>query len=254
MDRDTTDPRWSDDARDRKARAIVGTLERSVGRLPGGQWLDLGCGSGDLAAELARLRPGARVTGIDPEPWARWKDLGEAPGAPRFLQGGCGEATRLVGAASMDVVICNQVYEHVPSVRELLDAIHAVLRPGGVCYFAGPNLLWPVEPHVFWPFVHWLPRRFAVGLMRACGSRRAADLDAWSLDWWRLTRLIKVAGLYRQDAIKHRLSVVAGNSAGARAARAIARLPRRFFAAAAPVSPAFVFVLRKPGAPSARQP
>ena len=55
---------------------------------------------------------------------------------------------------------------------------------GGIAYFAGPNLLFPIEPHVFWPFVHWLPRGLAVRLMRALGSRKV--LDANSASWWRL--------------------------------------------------------------------
>lgn len=44
------DPRWGDQSRDAKARAIVGTIRLSLSHLPGGLWLDLGRGSGDLVA------------------------------------------------------------------------------------------------------------------------------------------------------------------------------------------------------------
>lgn len=247
MDRAPTDPRWGDACRDVKARAIAGTLARAVGsELPRGAWLDIGCGSGELAAELARVVGPSAMFGVDPEPWERWRELADGTGALRFLQGGCEDLTALIGDAAVDVVVCNQVYEHVPSAQALLRGIHAVLRPGGVCYFAGPNLLWPIEPHVFWPFVHWLPRNFAQATMRALGSRRADELDAHSLDWWRLTGLIREAGFIRRDALRHRLAEVAGPSPVARACRLAARLPQVLFEVLAPLSPGFVFVLRKP--------
>ena len=41
-------------------------LVRSLQPLPGETWIDLCCGTGDLALELARcLRPGGRVLGMD---------------------------------------------------------------------------------------------------------------------------------------------------------------------------------------------
>lgn len=58
-----------------------------------------------------------------------------------------------------DIVICAQVYEHVPNDQKLIDEIHRVLKPGGVCYFAALNKYWPLEPHYNLPFLSWLPKK-----------------------------------------------------------------------------------------------
>jgi ubiquinone/menaquinone biosynthesis C-methylase UbiE len=239
------DPRWGDQSRDAKARAILATIRLSLSHLPGGLWLDLGCGSGDLVAQLADSVPTAEFVGVDPQPWQRWQDLVAAHRRLRLHQGKFDDLPGLLGEASVDVLVCNQVYEHVESVPELLQMIHRMLKPGGICYFAGPNLLWPIEPHVYWPIVHWLPRQSAIALMRRLGSLQADDLDAWSLDWWRLSNLIKSAGLRRQIVIRQRLAAVEGNSIAARVARLLSRLPAFLFSILAPFAPGFVFILRK---------
>ncbi len=58
---------------------------------------------------------------------------------------------------SCDLVICAQVYEHVPDDRRLAEEVYRVLKPGGVVFFSGPNWLFPIEGHYHLPFLHWLP-------------------------------------------------------------------------------------------------
>lgn len=62
---------------------------------------------------------------------------------------------------SFDVVICAQVYEHVPNVKKLFSEIHRVLKPSGICYLAALNKYWPIEPHYKLPFLSWLPKPLA---------------------------------------------------------------------------------------------
>ena len=57
---------------------------------------------------------------------------------------------------SFDVVVCSQVYEHVPDPRRLMSEIRRVLRPGGFCYFAATNRYIVVEPHYRLWFLSWL--------------------------------------------------------------------------------------------------
>ena len=236
-----TDPRWGQVARDRKAEAILRTVElmtpqRDVQR---GTWLDVGCGSGGIAATLAQHVDS--VIGVDPESWQRWEQFRAAHSNLRLHQGSFRNLEALCGSSSIDVVVCNQVYELVDDPVALLAAIHGVLKPGGICYFAGPNLLWPIEPHVFWPFVHWLPRKFAQALMRTLGSPKANDLDAYSAHYWRLRRWFRDAGLVSRSAIADRIA--AGFSVRGK------RLPGWLAAmvnALAPLSPGFVFGLHKP--------
>ena len=142
---------------------------------------------------------------------------------------------------SVDVVICNQVYEHVDDPQRLISEIRRMLRPGGSCYFAGPNLLFPIEPHVFWPFVHWLPREFARGLMKAFGAKNLVEAN--SKDYWTLKRWL--GGFEITNAVPYILTKPALYGHTGLAWRLLARVPRRVFGALTFLSPGFVFVLRK---------
>lgn len=238
------DPRWGYEGRDRKAEAILSTLQLHCGRdLTRGKWLDIGCGSGGVAATLAAHVQ--RVVGLDPESWERWHLFREQHSNLEFHAASYRDMERLLGPESVDVVICNQVYEHVDDPIALLEAIHLVMKPNAVCYFAGPNLLWPIEPHVFWPFVHWLPRSFAHRGMRVLGSKRAHDLDACSWSYWRLAGSFRHTGFRFEAAIHQRVVGGASLDGAGWILRVAARLPRWMVNATAPVSPGFVFVLSK---------
>lgn len=62
---------------------------------------------------------------------------------------------------SFDLVICNHVYEHVPSAQKMMKEIHRVLKTEGMCYFSGPNKYTFIEPHYFLPFLSWFPKKLA---------------------------------------------------------------------------------------------
>ncbi len=40
---------------------------------------------------------------------------------------------------SMDVIVCNHVYEHVPLAGQLMDEVYRVLKANGFCYFSAGN-------------------------------------------------------------------------------------------------------------------
>lgn len=240
----TTDPRWGQEGRDRKGQSILATLQLYCRRdLTRGTWLDIGCGSGGVAATLASCVE--RIIGVDPEPWERWQTFNRQHANLEFHVASYRELEALLGSESVDVVICNQVYEHVDDPMALLAAIHRVMKPDAVCYFAGPNLLWPVEPHVLWPFVHWVPRQFARRWMRRLGSRNAAKLDAWSWSYWQLTRSFRHSGFRFNIAIHQRIVGDASLEGAGWIMRAVAHLPRTAVNAMAAVSPGLVFVLSK---------
>lgn len=240
VDAAATDPHWGSSDRDQKARNILQCLDLltdlDLGDL---SCVDIGCGSGGISLHLAPAFKS--VCGVDPEPWERWQEYSaQCPGLSFHKA-----SIDSLGIAdnSVDVVICNQVYEHVPSPETLIAQIFRILKPGGICYFAGPNLLYPIEPHVHWPFIHWIPRRPALAIIRSLAPHKI--LDAYSTTYWQLKRWL--ADFTIVDAvpqlIKHRAeSPQAGNIW-----RIFRITPLPLLRALGFLSPGFVFLLTKPG-------
>jgi SAM-dependent methyltransferase len=134
-------------------------LIRRYVALEGASILDVGCGIGTYVRKLGELSP--HVYGIDID-------------APRLRQGaGLGSLSLAVSErlpfadASFDMVLLNEVIEHVQDDKQtLLDACRAV-RPGGHVVVYAPNRLFPFETHGVYlgkryvfgniPFVNYLP-------------------------------------------------------------------------------------------------
>lgn len=181
------------------------------------------------------------MVGADPEPWPQWREYSNRETNLEFIE----LTVERLGLADsgFDVVICNQVYEHVPDPQMLIRQIHRLLKPGGFCYFAGPNLLFPIEPHVFWPFVHWLPRKLAVQLMRFFGAKQVVDANSvsyWTLKQW-LTPFTHV-----KNAIPDILADPDFYEMPGWFVRLISWLPRWVIESLTWISPSFIFVLHKP--------
>jgi 2-polyprenyl-3-methyl-5-hydroxy-6-metoxy-1,4-benzoquinol methylase len=119
--------------------------------------LDVGCSSGIITAEVASL---CKLTlGVDYDEVGLNAVESDVRATAHFLRG---DAMGLpFRENSMDVIVCAQVYEHVPDADVLFEELYRLLKPGGVIFFSGPNWLFPIEPHYFLPFLHWLPARAA---------------------------------------------------------------------------------------------
>jgi SAM-dependent methyltransferase len=132
-------------AKSRRRRSVSQTvlrelLESQLAELIPGEGraldiVDLGGGTGGLAAELASK--GHRVTVVDPSPDALASLARRAVDAKLTsritgLQGDASDLVRLAGEHSVDVVVCHRVLEVVDSPAEALTAMATVLRPGGV--------------------------------------------------------------------------------------------------------------------------
>jgi len=131
------------------ARRFAGSEPRSI--------LDFGCGAGGLVAE-------GRAAGLD----IRGADVYYGGSSTRRDA----EAAGLLGAAireirdgrlpfpdaSFDLVVNNQVMEHVEDLERELSEIHRVLKPGGAALSLFPSRdVWR-EGHIGIPFAHWFPR------------------------------------------------------------------------------------------------
>jgi len=70
-------------------------------------------------------------------------------------------------------VFTHYVLEHVADIDAVTREIARVTAPGGAGFHVYPGKLRPIEPHLFMPFVHWLPknpsRKWAIAACLACG-------------------------------------------------------------------------------------
>jgi 2-polyprenyl-6-hydroxyphenyl methylase/3-demethylubiquinone-9 3-methyltransferase len=106
--------------------------------LPGRRVLDVGCGGGILAEELAGLA--LSVTGVDPSfaSVTTARNHARQAGLPIEYLAGAGE--RLPFASdSYDIAVCSDVLEHVDSVSTVIGEISRVLKEGGVFLFETIN-------------------------------------------------------------------------------------------------------------------
>lgn len=75
-------------------------------------------------------------------------------------------------ANSFDIVICQEIYENADKPEKLLSQIYRVLKPQGICYFTGDNLLFPIESQYDIPFLLYLPDSIAKIILRLFGHKK----------------------------------------------------------------------------------
>ncbi|MGD8450443.1 MAG: class I SAM-dependent methyltransferase [Phycisphaerae bacterium] len=117
--------------------------------LTGRDVLDFGCGDGSLARHVARRGP-RRVIGIDLKPElidrarAAPTDL---PTKPEFVLGS-NDRTIPLPAASIDVILCFDVLEHVMAYEAIVREWRRILRPGGRVLILWVPWFHPYGPHI----------------------------------------------------------------------------------------------------------
>lgn len=154
--------------RKRKASTMLRVLQEAFGeRLHDALLLNLGCSTG-IIDEFLSGHVG-KVTGVDIDEPAI--ELARSRATADNLTFEIGDAMNLrFEDDTFDVVICSQVYEHVPDADRMMVEIRRVLRDGGVCYFAATNRWALIERHHRLPFLSWLPSRWADVYFRAAGK------------------------------------------------------------------------------------
>lgn len=76
-----------------------------------------------------------------------------------------------------DAAICNAVVEHAGVRAEQVRLIHEVCRVSKRVMVTTPNAGFPVDPHTFVPFAHWLPEPYYRAALRALGQEAFADIE-----------------------------------------------------------------------------
>jgi SAM-dependent methyltransferase len=136
--------------------------------------LDFGCGRGEIVGEL--IKQGVNICGVDtcysreipPEILA--SDL-YRQGLIKIIKPG--EALPFTDK-SFDLIISNQVFEHLVDLPFAASELDRVLADGGQMYHHFPtrDAIW--EGHIGIPFAHWLPphseiRHKYIAIMRVLG-------------------------------------------------------------------------------------
>lgn len=118
----------------------VSYIQQKTNGVSGKAVLDIGCGGGILAEQLAKL--GASVTGID----LADDSLGVAK--LHALESGITNVTYHKASAEQfasehkaqfDVVTCLEMLEHVPDPEAIVQAAYSACKPGGVIFFSTLN-------------------------------------------------------------------------------------------------------------------
>lgn len=135
-------------------------LIRHYAPLEGARILDIGCGLGVYVRKFREFSD--RVCGIDIDP----KRLREGAKTTPGLMLAVGEHLPFPDN-SFDVIVLNEVIEHVTDDAATMREALRVIRPGGHIAIYAPNRLYPFETHGIYvgkrfvfgniPFVNWLP-------------------------------------------------------------------------------------------------
>lgn len=144
-----------------QAGLLIRYMEGHGVRFAGSSLLDLGSGLGGYSREFA-VR-GARVFAVDLTP-----PRSKGPGLHRIR---ASAAAVPLPDASVDLVFCASLIEHVPHPEEILAEIERCLKPGGTAYVSFPPYYSPMGGHEYAPF-HYLGEKMA---MRLRGKRKVPD-------------------------------------------------------------------------------
>lgn len=236
----------SDDSRFIKAEKIIACLEWLGKDLQDKEVLDIGCGAGIISGEISRRCK--QVTAIDITDEALKEAMQSYSISEIAFQFIIGDGTRLpFPDASFDIIVCNQVYEHVRDQDKLINDIYRVLRPEGLCYMATGNKLWPIEPHTKLPFLSYLPKSIADKYARR--FRGIDEYDVTLPTYWKLKRILsnrfdKVSDL-TPLVIKYPQKFYLTNEIPKLLSKILKRIPLRILRKLLPFYPSWIIVVRK---------
>lgn len=177
-----------EETRRKKAAKILSILKSQV-TLGSCDLLDIGTGSGHIIQIIAKECKSATSVNLTDE-----RVVTEGY---KFYK--VKDVTLPFANESFDVVISNQVIEHIPPQDVHLKEIHRVLKKGGIAYIATPSKFTLVEPHFKLPFLSWLPRPLADAYVRLFKHKQ---FDIYPLTFGRLSRMAETMFQVKDMSVK----------------------------------------------------
>lgn len=143
---------------------LIADILEGYTSVPGSKVLDLGCGEGGVAIAFA-LRE-ANTTALDASPDRIHRMSVWASEHNRYVKGVVADAIETgLPDGQFDIVICNDLMEHVRQPQKLAYEINRLLKVGGVAYLSAPNRLslfgFFRDSHLGLAGIIWMPRWLA---------------------------------------------------------------------------------------------
>jgi ubiquinone/menaquinone biosynthesis C-methylase UbiE len=144
-------------------RQITTLLAAAVPAGPADRILDFGCGPGNSTRLLRQHFPSAVLLGLDSAPRMIALARQLTTSADRIAYG-CGDAEffRAGGPEPVQAVVCSNSLFHIEDKAAVLDALHAVLTPGGRLVFSLYETVFTPDRTPHWPYQHPAPGQDAV--------------------------------------------------------------------------------------------
>ncbi|HMO37249.1 MAG TPA: methyltransferase domain-containing protein [Gemmatales bacterium] len=179
------------------ARQILATVAQDLSKpVPELVVLDIGCGYGHTALALARQC--SYVVGIEPcsEPAQSAIQLQQMHQVSN-LEFHHATLQQFQTKRAFDLVILDNVLEHLPDQPGSLRHISELLAPGGVLYLLVPNRYWPMEVHYHLPFLGWLPLELANYYLKWTGKGTDYTDASYAPGFLKIIRLMNCIKCWR---------------------------------------------------------
>ncbi|HKW16385.1 MAG TPA: class I SAM-dependent methyltransferase [Terriglobales bacterium] len=155
--------------------------------------LDLGSGVGNFVV-ACRMR-GLRAFGVEPDRIGQGSSITSLQIAGKRTQSGAfaaatGEQLPFPDAI-FDLIVLDQVIEHVQSQKAVLAEALRVLKPAGAIYLACPNYLRFYEPHYKVAFLPLIPKFLGAFYLRLRGRDPVLLRQLTYTTNWRIRKLLR---------------------------------------------------------------
>ena len=156
-------------------RYILGDKKFDDTVLRGLKVLDWGCGRGRMVAYLLKEGIDAYGVDVDYETIKNSKIYFSEAGldSDKYLHVMRSENQTNFPDGFFDVIISDNVLEHIPDLNTAMTEIMRITKPGGYGFHLFPSRYTLREGHLFMPIIHWLPknnlRHAAIRLFTALG-------------------------------------------------------------------------------------